>query len=138
MARTEDGADRPGQGAPVEAVVDRNEASALADLQMHWDEAYVIGFDGDVWSARFRRSTDLLCARTSSDLRELIRADYVHRQRPQRPALPARSAHPAGDDAEEAGDGSGTAEQAADAPTRTAAVPAGTDFAAIRGERMST
>ena len=63
--------------------MDRNEASALADLQMHWDEAYVIGFDGDVWSARFRRSTDLLCARTSSDLRELIRADYVHRQRPR-------------------------------------------------------
>ena len=51
------GRSRPSsQGAVVEALMDRNEASALADLQMHWDEAYVIDFDGDVWSARFRTS----------------------------------------------------------------------------------
>jgi hypothetical protein len=94
----------------VEAVVDRNEASALADLQMHWDEAYAIGFDGDVWSARFHGCTDELCARTSSDLRELIRADYVHRQRPHRPQRPAP---PNG--AAQAGDGQSCDGQADDA-----------------------
>ncbi|MGO8960767.1 MAG: hypothetical protein ACLQFR_25835 [Streptosporangiaceae bacterium] len=97
--------------------MDRNEASALADLQMHWDEAYVIGFDGEVWWARFHGSTDMLCARTSSDLRELIRADYVHQQRPQRPTRPADPDQPADDAPQELGP---------------------TDFADIRGERMST
>ncbi len=155
------GRSRPSsQGAVVEALTDRNEASALADLQMHWDEAYVIDFDGDVWSARFRTSTDALCARTSSDLRELIRADYVHRQRPRRPTSSNGSArtadNPAADDpsaddpsADErrSADNPAADNPAADADVFTNAADAsdssaralGTiDFAAIRGERMST
>lgn len=61
--------------------MDRSEASALADLQMHWDEAYAIGLDGDIWSARFHGSADELRAHTSSELRELIRTDYAYRAR---------------------------------------------------------
>jgi hypothetical protein len=61
--------------------MDRSEASALADLQMHWDEAYIIGLDGDIWSARYRSSADELRAHTSSELRELIRSDYAYRQK---------------------------------------------------------
>jgi hypothetical protein len=63
----------------VEAALDRSDASALADLQMHWDEAYEIGLDGDIWSARFRGSTDQLRAHTSHELRDLIRTDYTYR-----------------------------------------------------------
>lgn len=61
--------------------MDRSDASALADLQMHWDEAYEIGLDGDIWVARFNGSPDELRAHTCGQLRELIRADYVCRQR---------------------------------------------------------
>jgi hypothetical protein len=68
----------------VEAEVDRSDASALADLQMHWDEAYAIGLDGDIWSATFRGSADELRAHTSTELRELIRADYAYRQQVRR------------------------------------------------------
>jgi hypothetical protein len=162
--RRRGGTDLRVRGAAVEAVVDRNEASALADLQMHWDEAYAVGFDGDVWSARFHGSTDELCARTSSDLRELIRADYVHRQRPRRPAPPNGGGHAgdrqAGDsqaDDPQAGEDDGhLADDAAPAPggsaeaasdavqsdcvSDRAAEPLGgrVDFASIRGERMST
>jgi hypothetical protein len=128
-----------GQGAAVEAVVDRNEASALADLQMHWDEAYVIGFDGDVWSARFHGSADELCARTGSDLRELIRADYAHRQRPPRPTqAPVRGSAIA--DAGRTADDDPADDDPADYddPAARSAEPLGPDdFAAIRGERMS-
>ena len=59
--------------------MDRSDASALADLQMHWDEAYEIGLDGDIWSAQFRGSTDQLRAHTSHELRDLIRTDYTYR-----------------------------------------------------------
>jgi hypothetical protein len=68
----------------MEAAVDRSEASALADLQMHWDEAYAIGLDGDIWSARFHGSADELRAHTSTELRQLIRADYAYRQQASR------------------------------------------------------
>jgi hypothetical protein len=68
-------------GPTVEATLDRSEASALADLQMHWDEAYAIGLDGDIWTARFRGCTDELRAHDSDALRELIRSDYLIRQR---------------------------------------------------------
>jgi hypothetical protein len=61
-----------------------SDASALADLQMHWDEAYEIGMDGDIWSARFRGSTDELRAHTSHELRELIRTDYAYRHQASR------------------------------------------------------
>src|SRR5215469_18772912 len=66
-------------GPAVEAALDRSDASALADLQMHWDEAYEIGLDGDIWSAQFRGSSDQLRAHTSHELRELIRTDYTYR-----------------------------------------------------------
>src|SRR5215470_5699864 len=66
-------------GPAVEAALDRSDASALADLQMHWDEAYEIGLDGDIWWARLRGSTDELRAHTSQELRELIRTDYTYR-----------------------------------------------------------
>jgi hypothetical protein len=60
--------------------MDKSEASELADLQMHWDEAYVIGLDGDIWWARYRGPNDQLRAHTGPSLRELIRADYARRQ----------------------------------------------------------
>ena len=65
--------------------MDRSDASALADLKMHWDEAYVIGMDGNVWSARYRSSADELRAHTCTELRELIRSDYAYRQKVDRP-----------------------------------------------------
>jgi hypothetical protein len=153
------------RGATGEAVVDRSEASALADLQMHWDEAYAIGFDGVVWSARFHGSADELCARTSSDLRELIRGDYVHRQRPRRPAQAtdggSRAAgagrgagdgyageygEPAGEDgartsaSQPAGDGAsddGALPERARVSAPAAKTPGAVEFSSIRGERMS-
>jgi hypothetical protein len=51
---------------------------------MHWDEAYAIGLDGDIWLARFHGSADELRAHTSTELRELIRADYAYRQQIRR------------------------------------------------------
>jgi hypothetical protein len=57
------------------------DATALMDLRMHWDEAYVISLNGETWWARFRGSTDDLLADTCDDLRELIRTDYSSRQR---------------------------------------------------------
>jgi hypothetical protein len=61
--------------------LDRSDASALADLQMHWDEAYAIGLDGDIWTARFHGCADELRAHTCDELRDMIRADYLIRQR---------------------------------------------------------
>jgi hypothetical protein len=122
--------------------MDSSDASALADLQMHWDEAYVIGLDGDIWSARYHTSADELRAHTSTELRELIRSDYTYRQK-----VDLATAH---DDAD-AGPGPGDAatgededeEQFADEDDEDAAAarrqqPDGVNFAAIRGERMST
>jgi hypothetical protein len=63
-----------------------SDAAALTDLQMHWGSAYVIGLDGDIWSATFRGSEDELRAHTALELRTLIRADYAYRRRAgQRP-----------------------------------------------------
>lgn len=58
----------------------REQASALADLQFHWDERYVIAFDGDVWSARWRAGGDELTAGSAEDLRQLIREDHARRR----------------------------------------------------------
>lgn len=72
---------------PMESTgIARSDASALADLQLHWGSAYEIGLDGDVWLATFRGTADELRAHTSSELRVLIRADYRYRQQ----AGPAR------------------------------------------------
>lgn len=121
--------------------MDRSEASALADLQMHWDEAYSIGLDGDIWRASFRGTADELRAHTSSELRDLIRADYAYRQR-ARPSTQAereaggRRLSTRGDNYDDAYDGAFRADDAATGqPTRTAER---VSFADIRGERMST
>jgi hypothetical protein len=115
--------------------VDRSEASELADLQMHWDEVYDIGLDGDIWSAQFRGSADQLRAHTSHELRELIRTDYSYRYRASRPAV--SSPGPSGDDS---GDddlcGGYYDDGTRDDDTPAAPPPSG--FADIRGERMST
>lgn len=64
-----------------------SDAAALADMQVHWGSAYVIGLDGDIWSATFRGTADELRAHTALELRTLIRADYAYRRRAgQRPA----------------------------------------------------
>jgi hypothetical protein len=124
--------------------MDRNDASALADLQMHWDEAYVIGLDGDIWSARYRTSADELRAHTAYELRELIRSDYAYRQkadltieepdededaelddtRDRRP--------PAGDPLRSDGDQPDDDDAAGEGPE------VGVSFRALHGERMST
>jgi hypothetical protein len=137
--------------------MDRSDASALADLQMHWDEAYVIGLDGDIWSARYHTSTDELRAHTSSELRELIRSDYTYRQRVDPASRDSvRDAH----EQDEVGDEDGMADDAAgagetetstegqagepsvgpgdDAASVARRTAADVNFAAIRGERMST
>ncbi|HYK26939.1 MAG TPA: hypothetical protein VEV61_03145 [Streptosporangiaceae bacterium] len=61
--------------------MDAEDATALMDLQMHWDEAYVISLNGETWWARFRGSADDLLADTCDELRDLIRTDYANRQR---------------------------------------------------------
>ena len=140
--------------------MDRSDASALADLQMHWDEAYAIGLDGDIWSARFHGSTDDLRAHTSTELRELIRADYAYRQQVSRVRAAAvraddddlddddyaahfdgaRGAGPDIDAGSEASPGGGHQDDAG--PSRQAglsraSLPPG-GYANLRGERMST
>jgi hypothetical protein len=98
----------------------RSDASALADLQLHWGSAYEIGLDGDVWSARFRGTADELRAHTGAELRVLIRADYAYR----RQAGPARQLpHPADPDQSSADHG--------------ASRPGSAGDGVIRGERMS-
>jgi hypothetical protein len=62
--------------------VSREDQSALNDLRFHWDTAYHIAFDGDTWSASpLSDPVVVLTADTSSDLRELIRADYQRNNR---------------------------------------------------------
>ena len=149
---------RPGRA--TEAALDRSDASALADLQMHWDEAYAIGLDGDIWSARFHGATDELRAHTAGELRELIRTDYWYRQR----AGSTRDISPrtgtaedtAGASYEEAAEGAGSdpGDDTADDDTadddrvddtvddtatgiRGAEALSRADFAGIRGEHMS-
>jgi len=152
--------------------MDWSDASALADLQMHWDEAYVIGLDGDIWSARYQTSTDELRAHTSGELRELIRSDYAYRQKVDRATRDpdedadeedgadeedeadeeglADGSADAGDTEIEAADGSAGADEieneagdrsagaGGDAAAAARRMAADVNFAAIRGERMST
>jgi hypothetical protein len=82
----------------VEAAVDRSDASALADLQMHWDEAYAIGLDGDIWRARFHGTSEELRAHTSTELRELIRTDYSYRRQIQAGRIDGNSIDGSSDD----------------------------------------
>jgi hypothetical protein len=138
--------------------MDRSDASALADLKMHWDEAYVIGLDGDIWSARYHTSADELRAHTSIELRELIRSDYAYRQKVSRAIDDSNRDDIAelgdaqtgeddeadqGQEGDEAEDLEGEGDEDTDgdegdadrAPRRE---PERVNFAAIREERMST
>jgi hypothetical protein len=72
----------------------RSDASALADLQLHWGSGYEIGLDGDIWSATFRGTADELRAHTAAELRVLIRADYAYRQQAGPPRHLPRAADP--------------------------------------------
>jgi hypothetical protein len=99
----------------------RSDASALAELQLHWGSAYEIGLDGDIWSATFRGTTDALRAHTGLELRLLIRADYAYRQQ----AGPTRRLPGA---AEGAGRGDGQP---------SLGTGQASDSEMIRGERMS-
>jgi hypothetical protein len=123
--------------------VDRSDASALADLQMHWDEAYAIGLDGDIWLARFHGTADELRAHTSTELRELIRADYTYRQHARRSRglddddleFDSYGAHrdSARSDSSSPRDPEGGRKAGS-----SRAAPPDTSYASIRGERMST
>lgn len=110
--------------------MDRSDASALADLQMHWDEAYEIGLDGDIWSARYRGSTDQLRAHTSHELRDLIRTDYTYRNHAGR--TQGRGSNEPDDDDSYSSHYDDGVEDDAPAPEPRA------NFADIRGERTST
>lgn len=98
----------------------RSDASALADLQLHWGSGYEIGLDGDIWSATFRGTPDQLRAHTPSELRVLIRADYAYRHQ----AGPARHLPHAADPDQHGED-------------HPAAWPGSAADGVIRGERMS-
>jgi hypothetical protein len=135
-------------GGMTSGGMSRSDASALVDLQMHWDEAYVIGLDGDIWSARYRTSTDELRAHTSSELRELIRSDYAYRQKTDLATYdPDEDADEEDGEESLADDSAGAGEDESDDRSAGpgADIASGADrsaedvnFAAIRGERMST
>jgi cysteinyl-tRNA synthetase len=119
--------------------MDRSQASALVDLQMHWDEAYVISLDGNIWSARYRTSAEELRAHTSTELRELIRTDYAYRQKADLVAYDPDQDDEFGDD-----DGANDDDEAAASDSETGQDgdreqhrDASANFAAIHGERMS-
>jgi hypothetical protein len=61
--------------------VNKEQASALADLQFHWDERYGIAFEHGIWSARWRSTGEVLSADSDDALRQMIRDDYARRQR---------------------------------------------------------
>ncbi|MGH3302565.1 MAG: hypothetical protein ACRDOK_12935 [Streptosporangiaceae bacterium] len=116
------GADYPAVSRPMESThLARSDASALADLQLHWGSGYEIGLDGDIWAATFRGTTDELRAHTCLELRVLIRADYAYRQQ----AGPARRRSGAADLTERGDDRQGQQ------------TGSGGDPGVIRGERMS-
>jgi hypothetical protein len=98
----------------------RSDASALADLQLHWGSGYEIGLDGDIWYATFRGTADELRAQTAMELRAAIRADYAYRQQ----AGPARHLARAADPDQRDED-------------RAAGRPRSAGDGVIRGERMS-
>jgi hypothetical protein len=59
----------------------REQASALADLQFHWDEKYVIALEDGTWSACWWGASEAMSADDENALRQLIREDYARRQR---------------------------------------------------------
>jgi hypothetical protein len=115
---------------------------------MHWDEAYEIGLDGDIWSARFWGSADQLRAHTSQELRELIRTDYTYRHHTGATRGRDSSAAPDADRASGGAPLPGSSELDDDDSYRAhyddgvdddaPAPQPGAKFVGIRGERMST
>jgi hypothetical protein len=60
------------------AGLSRSEASELADLKFHWDEAYAISWsDGVYRAARMGEPSVVLTADTCHELRQQIRDDYA-------------------------------------------------------------
>lgn len=56
----------------------RSDASELADLKFHWDEAYTIDWiDGVYRAARMAQPSVVLTADTCHELRMQIRDDYA-------------------------------------------------------------
>jgi hypothetical protein len=56
----------------------RSDASELNDLAWHWEHAYLVACDGDVFTAtRVGNPTHILTAETPVELRQLIRQDYA-------------------------------------------------------------
>ena len=52
------------------------DAAALQDIGFHWDAAYVIGFDGECYTAaRIGSPHQVVTADTTAELRERIRTD---------------------------------------------------------------
>jgi hypothetical protein len=63
------------------AQVSKEQASALADLQFHWGERYEVALEDGTWSARWRGTGEVMTATGEDALRQMIREDYVRRQR---------------------------------------------------------
>jgi hypothetical protein len=83
--RSEEPADRgeasgaePGEIDLQAAGLSRSDASELADLRFHWDEAYTISWaDGVYRAARMSQPSVVLTADTCHELRQQIRDDYA-------------------------------------------------------------
>ena len=66
-----------------DGVMTRGQASALADLQFHWDAVYTIGYHEEtgIWYAKWLGlgASETMNAQDASDLRQMIRQDYFDR-----------------------------------------------------------
>ena len=59
------------------ARISKEDQSSLNDLQFHWDSAYTIRFDGELWTAvPLTDATTVLTAESADHLRGQIRDDY--------------------------------------------------------------
>lgn len=56
--------------------MDRGTATALADLKMHWEDAYDITVEGGMWKAVNRGYGHTVTANDPHQLRLAIREDY--------------------------------------------------------------
>ncbi len=70
--------DQPDDDGEPTAALSRSEASELADLKFHWDEAYRIDWaDGVYRAARIGQPSVVLTSESCEDLRQQIRDDYA-------------------------------------------------------------
>ncbi len=66
------------RGDEHETGLSRSEASELADLKFHWDEAYRIDWSDGVYRAsRLGQPSVVLTSESCQDLRQRIRDDYT-------------------------------------------------------------